>query len=177
MTLQVWDIGGQTLGGKMLDKYVYGAHVRWRVHKQKQNPLLLQSQSFICATLWDSFNMRQKDVLLSPAASGRADHRKHNMKHWWESVSSSLIISVLAYCYNLSGFIQALPLPSSVGPIIINCQWVSQVRSTCLYFVKADDTDALCQTEQKMRLHLSSQLNFKANQTSSMKSETWRSSG
>lgn len=28
VTLQVWDIGGQTLGGKMLDKYVYGAHVR-----------------------------------------------------------------------------------------------------------------------------------------------------
>ncbi|XP_049323740.1 ras-related protein Rab-28 isoform X3 [Astyanax mexicanus] len=25
VTLQVWDIGGQTLGGKMLDKYVYGA--------------------------------------------------------------------------------------------------------------------------------------------------------
>lgn len=27
MTLQVWDIGGQTLGGKMLDKYIFGAHV------------------------------------------------------------------------------------------------------------------------------------------------------
>uniref|UniRef100_A0A8C6KEM1 RAB28, member RAS oncogene family n=1 Tax=Nothobranchius furzeri TaxID=105023 RepID=A0A8C6KEM1_NOTFU len=27
VTLQVWDIGGQTLGGKMLDKYVYGAHL------------------------------------------------------------------------------------------------------------------------------------------------------
>uniref|UniRef100_A0AAV2MJ49 Ras-related protein Rab-28 n=1 Tax=Knipowitschia caucasica TaxID=637954 RepID=A0AAV2MJ49_KNICA len=26
VTLQVWDIGGQSLGGKMLDKYVYGAH-------------------------------------------------------------------------------------------------------------------------------------------------------
>ncbi|XP_061412160.1 ras-related protein Rab-28 isoform X1 [Lethenteron reissneri] len=26
VTLQVWDIGGQTLGGKMLDKYIYGAH-------------------------------------------------------------------------------------------------------------------------------------------------------
>ncbi|XP_070540033.1 ras-related protein Rab-28-like [Ptychodera flava] len=26
VTLQVWDIGGQTLGGQMLDKYVYGAH-------------------------------------------------------------------------------------------------------------------------------------------------------
>uniref|UniRef100_A0A5F8G9G7 Ras-related protein Rab-7a n=1 Tax=Monodelphis domestica TaxID=13616 RepID=A0A5F8G9G7_MONDO len=24
-TLQVWDIGGQTIGGKMLDKYIYGA--------------------------------------------------------------------------------------------------------------------------------------------------------
>lgn len=29
VTLQVWDIGGQTLGGKMLDKYIYGAHVSW----------------------------------------------------------------------------------------------------------------------------------------------------
>ncbi|XP_042325574.1 ras-related protein Rab-28 [Sceloporus undulatus] len=27
VTLQVWDIGGQTIGGKMLDKYVYGAQV------------------------------------------------------------------------------------------------------------------------------------------------------
>ncbi|KAK2186205.1 hypothetical protein NP493_211g03004 [Ridgeia piscesae] len=25
VTLQVWDIGGQTLGGKMLDKYIYGS--------------------------------------------------------------------------------------------------------------------------------------------------------
>lgn len=27
VALQVWDIGGQTLGGKMLDKYIFGAHV------------------------------------------------------------------------------------------------------------------------------------------------------
>uniref|UniRef100_A0A670JK60 RAB28, member RAS onco family n=1 Tax=Podarcis muralis TaxID=64176 RepID=A0A670JK60_PODMU len=27
VTLQVWDIGGQTIGGKMLDKYVYGAQI------------------------------------------------------------------------------------------------------------------------------------------------------
>ena len=27
VALQVWDIGGQTLGGKMFDKYIYGAHV------------------------------------------------------------------------------------------------------------------------------------------------------
>ena len=27
VTLQVWDIGGQTLGGKMLEKYIFGAHV------------------------------------------------------------------------------------------------------------------------------------------------------
>jgi len=26
VTLQIWDIGGQTLGGKMLDKYIYGAN-------------------------------------------------------------------------------------------------------------------------------------------------------
>ncbi|XP_062069073.1 ras-related protein Rab-28 isoform X1 [Lepus europaeus] len=25
VTIQVWDIGGQTIGGKMLDKYIYGA--------------------------------------------------------------------------------------------------------------------------------------------------------
>ena len=28
VSLQVWDIGGQTLGGKMLDNYLAGAHVR-----------------------------------------------------------------------------------------------------------------------------------------------------
>uniref|UniRef100_H9GBC6 RAB28, member RAS oncogene family n=1 Tax=Anolis carolinensis TaxID=28377 RepID=H9GBC6_ANOCA len=27
VTLQVWDVGGQTIGGKMLDKYIYGAQV------------------------------------------------------------------------------------------------------------------------------------------------------
>lgn len=27
MTLQVWDIGGQTIGGKMIDNYVSGAEV------------------------------------------------------------------------------------------------------------------------------------------------------
>uniref|UniRef100_A0A2K5R081 Ras-related protein Rab-7a n=1 Tax=Cebus imitator TaxID=2715852 RepID=A0A2K5R081_CEBIM len=25
VTLQIWDIGGQTIGGKMLEKYIYGA--------------------------------------------------------------------------------------------------------------------------------------------------------
>uniref|UniRef100_A0A8C0HTL6 RAB28, member RAS oncogene family n=1 Tax=Balaenoptera musculus TaxID=9771 RepID=A0A8C0HTL6_BALMU len=28
VTLQVWDIGGQTIGGKMLDKYIYGSTSR-----------------------------------------------------------------------------------------------------------------------------------------------------
>ena len=28
VTLQVWDIGGQTIGGRMLENYIYGAHVR-----------------------------------------------------------------------------------------------------------------------------------------------------
>lgn len=27
VTLQVWDIGGQTIGGKMIDNYVSGAEV------------------------------------------------------------------------------------------------------------------------------------------------------
>lgn len=27
VTIQVWDIGGQTIGGKMLDNYIYGANV------------------------------------------------------------------------------------------------------------------------------------------------------
>ena len=27
VALQVWDIGGQTLGGQMLDKYIYGSQV------------------------------------------------------------------------------------------------------------------------------------------------------
>lgn len=37
VTLQVWDIGGQTLGGKMLDKYVYGAHVRLNTHTRTKS--------------------------------------------------------------------------------------------------------------------------------------------
>ena len=28
VTIQVWDIGGQSIGGKMLDNYIYGANVR-----------------------------------------------------------------------------------------------------------------------------------------------------
>uniref|UniRef100_A0A7N4NRD0 RAB28, member RAS onco family n=1 Tax=Sarcophilus harrisii TaxID=9305 RepID=A0A7N4NRD0_SARHA len=31
VTLQVWDIGGQTIGGKMLDKYIYGAQLIWSI--------------------------------------------------------------------------------------------------------------------------------------------------
>ena len=27
VALQVWDIGGQTIGGRMLDNYIYGAQV------------------------------------------------------------------------------------------------------------------------------------------------------
>ena len=29
VAMQVWDIGGQTLGGKMLDKYIYGSNVSY----------------------------------------------------------------------------------------------------------------------------------------------------
>ena len=29
VALQVWDIGGQTLGGTMLENYIYGAQVRF----------------------------------------------------------------------------------------------------------------------------------------------------
>jgi Ras-related protein Rab-28 len=28
VTLQIWDIGGQSIGGKMLKNYIYGAQVR-----------------------------------------------------------------------------------------------------------------------------------------------------
>lgn len=30
VTVQLWDVGGQSLNGEMVDKYLYGAHVsRW----------------------------------------------------------------------------------------------------------------------------------------------------
>lgn len=32
VALQVWDIGGQTLGGKMLETYVFGSNVRIYCH-------------------------------------------------------------------------------------------------------------------------------------------------
>lgn len=28
VALQIWDIGGQSIGSKMMSKYIYGAHVR-----------------------------------------------------------------------------------------------------------------------------------------------------
>lgn len=28
VTLQIWDIGGQSIGGKMLKNYIFGAQVR-----------------------------------------------------------------------------------------------------------------------------------------------------
>uniref|UniRef100_A0A8C0I9L8 Uncharacterized protein n=1 Tax=Bubo bubo TaxID=30461 RepID=A0A8C0I9L8_BUBBB len=32
VTLQVWDVGGQTIGGRMLDKYIYGAQRKgWNI--------------------------------------------------------------------------------------------------------------------------------------------------
>uniref|UniRef100_A0A8C6NIK0 Ras-related protein Rab-28 n=1 Tax=Nothobranchius furzeri TaxID=105023 RepID=A0A8C6NIK0_NOTFU len=52
VTLQVWDIGGQTLGGKMLDKYVYGAHGVLLVYD------ITNYQSF--ENLEDWFNMVKK---------------------------------------------------------------------------------------------------------------------
>lgn len=32
VALQVWDIGGQTLGGKMLENYIFGSHVSLNEH-------------------------------------------------------------------------------------------------------------------------------------------------
>lgn len=51
VTLQVWDIGGQTLGGKMLDKYIYGAHVSSSaclLHSVLSETTLLILKSFKC---------------------------------------------------------------------------------------------------------------------------------
>ena len=52
MALQVWDIGGQTLGGKMLENYIYGSNVRPHRHERLQLselrcPLLLQVVMFV----------------------------------------------------------------------------------------------------------------------------------
>uniref|UniRef100_A0A672M9X7 Ras-related protein Rab-28 n=1 Tax=Sinocyclocheilus grahami TaxID=75366 RepID=A0A672M9X7_SINGR len=52
VTLQVWDIGGQTIGGKMLDKYVYGAQGVLLVYD------ITNSQSF--ENLEDWLNMVRK---------------------------------------------------------------------------------------------------------------------
>lgn len=35
MTLQVWDIGGQTIGGKMIDNYISGAEVNCVINYQQ----------------------------------------------------------------------------------------------------------------------------------------------
>lgn len=55
VTLQVWDIGGQTLGGNMLDKYVYGAQVGAINFLEKQLiiffvliPLYVKPGCFVC---------------------------------------------------------------------------------------------------------------------------------
>lgn len=52
VTLQVWDIGGQTIGGKMLDKYIYGAQGVLLVYD------ITNSQSF--EDLEDWLNMVRK---------------------------------------------------------------------------------------------------------------------
>lgn len=31
VTLQVWDIGGQSIGGQMLDKYIFGSNVSYQL--------------------------------------------------------------------------------------------------------------------------------------------------
>lgn len=40
VAVQVWDIGGQTIGGKMLDNYIYGANVNEK--------LLIKSDAYYC---------------------------------------------------------------------------------------------------------------------------------
>lgn len=51
VTLQVWDIGGQTIGGKMLDKYIYGAQV-WHEfcdYSNTENTFLTNSLNCVLA--------------------------------------------------------------------------------------------------------------------------------
>ncbi|XP_075276665.1 ras-related protein Rab-28 isoform X2 [Opisthocomus hoazin] len=52
VTLQVWDVGGQTIGGKMLDKYIYGAQGILLVYD------ITNSQSF--ENLEDWYNVVKK---------------------------------------------------------------------------------------------------------------------
>ena len=36
VALQIWDIGGQTIGGKMIGNYIYGAQVQPQQQQQQQ---------------------------------------------------------------------------------------------------------------------------------------------
>ncbi|XP_016113251.1 ras-related protein Rab-28-like [Sinocyclocheilus grahami] len=74
VTLQVWDIGGQTIGGKMLDKYVYGAQGVLLVYD------ITNSQSF--ENLEDWLNMVRKaneesDTQLAISLIGNKSEYKH----------------------------------------------------------------------------------------------------
>lgn len=52
VTLQVWDIGGQTIGGKMLDKYIYGAQVCHEFYDYPNFPYKsMQHIIYICTEL------------------------------------------------------------------------------------------------------------------------------
>ncbi|KAG9345438.1 hypothetical protein JZ751_008582, partial [Albula glossodonta] len=51
-TLQVWDIGGQTIGGKMLDKYIYGA----QDHGSLSQPLRHQRHLLLILTRCSSIS-------------------------------------------------------------------------------------------------------------------------
>ncbi|VDP23380.1 unnamed protein product [Soboliphyme baturini] len=47
MSLQIWDIGGRTLAGPMLDKYVYGANGAMLVYDMTSEPSFLNLENWI----------------------------------------------------------------------------------------------------------------------------------
>ena len=58
VALQVWDIGGQTLGGKMLDKYIYGCNV------SKTSNVLSITRLFVMNAWFENPEMGSKLVIL-----------------------------------------------------------------------------------------------------------------
>jgi len=91
VTLQIWDIGGQTLGGKMLDKYIYGADGVLFVYD------MTNYQSFEDIDDWlmyvKKFSLKKKAKFALVANKGDLEHMRSVSKMTHELYASKHLMS------------------------------------------------------------------------------------
>ncbi|XP_074922691.1 ras-related protein Rab-28 isoform X4 [Chelonoidis abingdonii] len=138
VTLQVWDIGGQTIGGKMLDKYIYGAQgyiESWEQEQQKQ--ILDVSLGYGILNWMEQWERRTKESITEKRMKGVllvydiTNYQSfENLEDWYNMVKKANEESEIQPLVALVG--NKIPLKNAMK-VVLQAISTYFLRSSCVF--------------------------------------------